>query len=243
MSHHSGMKAGKGKARTLARFGLIAVGLLSLVGVLPGSATATLPVIEASEVGYQFVGSPIGIEPGARVTFNNPAGSPALHNVYATSKGPDGKKLFYSGTIPPGSQSPVAGTEYLEVGSYPFVCTLHPGMAGVLQVAGAGQPVGRPSAKISIPGQRLAAVVRRGALKVKVSSRSGATGIGVVVEVGGRKVGTVRSVSVGRGASRSITVTLTPQGKARLQGEKAARFTARTSLPFGSPSTARKAIR
>jgi hypothetical protein len=68
--------------------------------------------------------------------------SPGPHNVTASDKGPDGKPLFASETIPNGQESPVTGSRALASGSYAFICTIHPFMQATLNVTDTGTPVG-----------------------------------------------------------------------------------------------------
>jgi polyvinyl alcohol dehydrogenase (cytochrome) len=60
----------------------------------------------------------------------------ASHNITSSPPG-----LFGTdGNVSPGSSGVVFGTTTLKPGDYRFVCTLHPGMTGVLHVGAAGLP-------------------------------------------------------------------------------------------------------
>ena len=59
------------------------------------------------------------------------------HDVVAKENGPDGKPWFKSKLIGLAETAPVEGLERVEAGrTYPFYCSLHPGMQGSLQVNG-----------------------------------------------------------------------------------------------------------
>jgi plastocyanin len=207
------------------------------------AASASPAIILAAEEDFAFVGSPFDQPQGEIATFSNPAAAGALHNVYATGKGPDGRNLFFSETIAPGNDVPVRGTQYLDAGNYPFACTLHPGMDGVLQVTDMGWPEGRPSLGIAVPSQRLSAVRRKGAVRITVSSSTGVQGGRVTLRLGQKVLGVVRAITVPTGGRKAITARLSPQGKRVLEGEGSAAVTATASVQFGKPSTSRKVLR
>jgi spore coat protein A, manganese oxidase len=58
----------------------------------------------------------------------------SAHDIQATEYGPDGRPLFRSTVALAGQTVPVAGTDQLEPGTYPFVCSLHSSMTGDLVV-------------------------------------------------------------------------------------------------------------
>ena len=108
----------------------------------------------------------------------------STHNVTANAKGPDGKALFRSSTISGGS-TPVNGSQYLAPGIYPFFCTVHPDMTSNLVVSGAPQP--RPTVTLTVLDKRLARVLKKSALRVKVSATGGGN-VPVNVMVGKKAV-------------------------------------------------------
>ena len=74
------------------------------------------------------------IPAGVELTFVQ-ADPLAGHDLVSLMRGPDGAWLFATdGVMPVGSVSPVRGTSGLEPGQYPFTCTQHPQMNGVLVV-------------------------------------------------------------------------------------------------------------
>lgn len=217
--------------------------LCATQGSVASQASAEPATIRASESDFIFVGSPFQQPQGDVATFTNPSGSSAPHNVYASGRGPDGGPLFFSETIYPDSDTPVPGTQYLGSGSYPFVCTLHPGMAGTLQVTGSGSPVARPLARVSLPSQRLGAVIRKGAIHVVLESTTSLDGVTVTIRVGKRAIAFARAITLTAGSRKAITAKLFPQGKGLLKGKKSVTVSATSSVAFGKPSTSRKVLR
>ena len=128
------------------------------------------------------------IDQGEKVTFQNM--DLAAHNVVAKDTGDDGKALFRSEEVPGGSSGPVVGTEYLVTGTYPFQCTLHPGMEATLEVTSAGTPVPRPqpSVTLKIASSDLDTVVERGKLKLRVKSAKATLTIGARSEAGKKTI-------------------------------------------------------
>lgn len=213
----------------------------TFVSVAPvGAAPAE---ILAAEGEFLFAGAPFRQSQGETAGFTNPEGSGAIHNVYSTSRGPDRRELFFSETIRPGSASEVAGTQYLKSGSYPFVCTLHPGMDGILEVTSEGAPLPRPFLKTALTVQSLKSVVRKGAIRVSLSSPTGVQAGRVTVKIGPRTIATVRSITLAAGTRRLVTVKLSPTGRGVLKGRKSAAISATASVDFGKPSISRKVLR
>lgn len=229
----------KGKAGIALVFGAV-VGLV-FIGSQPASATPAR--ITAAETCCTFIDGPFEQPRGEVAAFVNPAGATAFHNVYATAAGPDGGELFRSATIEPGKETPVAGTQYLDTGTYPFVCTVHPGMEGSLSVDAGGAPQARPAVRVSIPRQGIRVVQRKGVLKVAVASRTGASGVSVTITVAGTKAGRAGSISIGSGRSATVAVRLSARGRQVLKGRKSVRVEATAKVSFGSPSSTGKVIR
>lgn len=220
---------------------MVALAVLVAVGV--PIATAAPASILAAEEDFVFVGSPFEQPRGEVATLTNPAGSGAPHNVYATGKGPDGRELFFSESILPGNVTPVRGTQYLQAGSYPFVCTFHPGMDGILEVNSSGTAAPRPALKASIPSQGLRTVLRKGQVRVGLSTSTGVTGARVVVKVGRKTIASLGSLDLPAGVRRSVAAKILPQGKGVLKGKRSVTLAATASVEFGKPSTSRKVLR
>lgn len=242
MRHDSNMRSGRPTLRWALGAAALAAVFASFTPFGP-AASASPAIILAAEEEFVFVGSPFDQPQGEVANFSNPAAAGAFHNVYATGKGPDGRSLFFSETIAPGNDVPVRGTQYLGAGNYPFACTLHPGMDGVLQVTDMGRREGRPSLGITVPSQRLSSVRRKGAVRILVSSSTGVQGGRVTLRLGEKALGVVRAISIPAGGRRAITARLSPQGKRVLEGKRSAAVSATTWVEFGKPSTSRKVLR
>lgn len=231
------MSVGKRSGLALA---LACLGL----GLTGGTNAYAAPAeIVAADGCCTFIDGPFEQPRGEVARFVNPAGASAIHNVFAVAPGPDGRKLFYSGTIRPGSESQVAGTQYLASGDYPFVCTVHPGMDGTLRVSGAGTPVTRPALSVAVPGQRLAAVVRKGSVRVSLASSTGVRGARVKIRVGRKVIAVARSIAVSPGGRKAITAELSSQGRKILRGKKSVAVTVAAAVSFGKSSSARRVLR
>jgi plastocyanin len=211
-------------------------GIVALVALttMPAAAYADQTILAAPPT--QYIAGDISISQGEKVTFTNL--DTAVHDVTAKAVGPDGKPAFGSGfTNPLGSQT-VAGTEYLTTGSYQYYCSIHPYMTGTITVTPSGTPAPRPggsggpaqsqqassapagdassppsgsaSIHVSVLDGRLAAVRRRGALRVSVSTDQPAT-IAVAARSGKTVVasGTARLSHAGSG---DVTLKLTAAG-------------------------------
>lgn len=242
MRHDSNMRSGRATLRWALGAAALAAVFAAFTPFGP-AASASPAIILAAEEEFVFVGSPFDQPQGEVANFSNPAAAGAFHNVYATGKGPDGRSLFFSETIAPGNDVPVRGTQYLDAGNYPFACTLHPGMDGVLQVTDMGRREGRPSLGITVPSQRLSSVRRKGAVRILVSSSTGVQGGRVTLRLGQKALGVVRAISIPAGGRRAITARLSPQGKRVLEGKRSAAVSATTWVEFGQPSTSRKVLR
>jgi len=99
---------------------------------LPASSLAAQQEIFAA--GDQFAPPTVLAATGDSLRFVNT--DLASHNITSVPPGRFGTK----GNVAPGSSGVVFGVSGLKPGNYRFVCTLHPGMSGVLHVGLAGAP-------------------------------------------------------------------------------------------------------
>jgi hypothetical protein len=134
----------------------------------------------------------------------------------------------------------VAGTEYLTPGSYPFVCTIHVGMAGTLLVSGDGA-LPRPSVSVAIASSKLAKV-RKGRLKVSVTAATASSDVSLIARVGRRTLPPVPDVDLAAGQTRKLTLKLTNAAKKDLKDVEKAKVTLSASVPFGAPATAKRTL-
>jgi len=148
------------------RRGLAIVVAVLLLGATAAWADETITTRPTNS----FASSVTTIDQGEKVTLTNY--DIADHDVVSEKSGDDGKPLFRSETVSSGGSGPVVGTEYLTTGTYPFFCSLHPGMEATLEVTSAGTPAQRPQPGVSvkIASRDLQRVVETGKLKLRVRS-------------------------------------------------------------------------
>jgi plastocyanin len=217
--------------------GLAAIGATALGTVHAFGATETI----TSSLGCcTFAKASFSLDPGQVATFQNSGG--VSHNVVASGNGPDGAALFGSDTIDSG-QVPVKGTQYLASGSYPFVCTIHPGMEAVLAVTANGTPVARPDIEVKVLSSKLEKVISSGKLKVKVTATTASDDVGLVARKGARKLGSKPNIDLAAGSSRSVKLSLTGAGKNALEDLESAKVKVTGTVPFGSPDSGKRKLR
>jgi plastocyanin len=200
---------------------------------MPAAAYADQTIYAAPPT--QYIAGDISISQGEKVSFTNL--DTTVHDVTAKAVGADGKPVFGSAyTNPLGSQT-VVGTDYLTTGSYQYYCSIHPYMTGTITVTSGGTPTPRPggggpgpsqqassspgpgsasSARgapvvhVSVLDGRLAAVRRRGALRVSVSADQPAT-IGVSAR-SGKTVLAAGTARLSQAGSSGVALRLTAAG-------------------------------
>ncbi len=219
-------------------------GLAATVGMLSlGAMNAQAADIIAEPGGtYVFAPGPYTQAQGETSSFLNQDDVTAYHNVTAAGRGPDGQPLFVAETIPGGANAPVAGTQYLSTGSYPFVCTLHPGMNGSLEVTSAGTPVARPGVKLAVLKQKLKQVRKTGKLKIKVTPVAPSTGVSLEVAKGSKAIGSATGLNL-TGSARTVAVKLTKSGRKAIKKGKKVKFSVSAKVPSGKPAKASRILR
>jgi plastocyanin len=215
----------------------IAVLMLGGSGLAAASALGVTETITTSPQCCSFSQPTFTIDAGQVATFNNP--DSASHNVTATTQGPDGKELFVSPTVS-GGQTQVNGTQYLQPGSYDFMCTIHPGMTATLQV-GAGTPLARPAVTLKILSSKIDKVVSSRTLKVKLSAAAESDGVSLLARKGARRIGS-KKVDVAAGTSETAKLHLSGAGKHALEDLGAAKVSVTATVPFGSPASAKRKL-
>ena len=222
---------------------LLLASAAAAIGALGVAGSAGAVTITAGEECCEFIGSPFSQSAGITAQLANPgAPNTAPHNVYSRSAGPDGGPLFFSTLVQAGETRAVRGTEYLSAGSYDFVCTLHNGMNGTLEVSG-GQPTARPRALPTVPAQSLATVRKKGKVAVTVRSPGGSGPISLSVRTAGRAIGSLRTGPLPAGKSRKVSVTLSRQGKRLIAKGRSVKIEVRAVAEFGLPATAKRVLR
>jgi plastocyanin len=215
------------------RRGVVAALIVSLV-----AATAAWADISARPVNT-FTSAVTTIDQGEKVTFRN--NDVAGHDVVSEKSGDDNKPLFRSEIVAPGSSGPVNGTEYLTTGTYPFYCSIHPGMEATLEVTSAGTPVPRPqpSVTLKVRSGDLQKVVSSGKLKLRVrTSKSTLT-------VGARAKKKNGSIALGSkkvewdGGSGRVVLKLSDAARDALSKRDSAKVTATVTADHGGGHTER----
>ena len=192
---------------------------VSLIAAAAAYADETITARPPNE----FAASKTTIDQGEKVTLRNV--DIAGHDVTSSKKSEDGKPLFQSELVAPQSSGPVEGTEFLTTGTYPFVCTVHPGMDATLEVTSQGTPKPRPEPPkltIKITSGDLQKVADTGKLKLRVTSTKAE--VKLVAKRGKKKLGS-KTADFDRSGKKAVTLNLTKAGRNALEGRKSAKVT------------------
>jgi len=209
--------------------GHLAAGAALMALAFPAAASAAPAQIDAGVGGADvFSAPPYNHEAGTVATLTW-VGSGA-HNATATAPGPDGKALFRSDDLIVGS-GPIRGTQYLAAGSYPFVCTVHPGMASTLDVT-AGTPQARPTVAVKLTSAKIAKVVKKKKLAAKLTLTGGEPAT-VTARLGKAKLAAATSARSG-----ALALKLSKSAVSKLAKRKKATIKLDAAVDFGSPATA-----
>ena len=193
---------------------------VSLIAAAAAYADETITARPPNE----FASAVTTIDQGEKVTLRN--ADIAGHDVTSSKKSGDGKPLFRSELVNPQSSGPVEGTEFLTTGTYPFVCTVHPGMDATLEVTSAGTPKPRPDPPkltVKIASGDLQRVVDKGKLKLRVTSTKAE--VKLVAKLKAKKLGS-KTVDFDKAGKKTVTVTLTKSGRNALEDKKSAKVSA-----------------
>ncbi|MGH2837619.1 MAG: cupredoxin domain-containing protein [Thermoleophilaceae bacterium] len=179
------------------------------------------------------------IDQGEKVTFRN--SDIAGHDVTAAKTGDDGKPLFRSELISPGASGPVKGTEYLTSGTYPFICTIHPGMEATLEVTSAGTPVPRPQPGVTVKvvSRDLQRVVDSGKLKLKVRSSKASLTVGARATAGKSSIALGSKKLKWDGGEDLVKLKLSDSARKALSKKKSAKLIATVTADHGGGHTER----
>ena len=236
----------KGWTRKAAATAAAATLMLAMAG--PASGLVSRDVIHAQDEltytggngnGGAFI-QPAGIE--AELQNDDPD---AKHNVVSVADGPDGGPLFVSRLADTGETAPVEGTQYLQAGTYHFVCTIHSGMEGDLQVNGTGAKP-RPDIRVAVASKRLRNL-KKGKVAVRLAAATASDDISVSAFVGGKPAGFADAIDLAPAERRTIKLKLGKQArKAVKKGLKKKRKVAvsvSAAVPFGAPDSVKKKLK
>ena len=169
----------------------------------------------------QYTTTSVTMAQGERLTFRND--DVVSHDVTSDLKG-----QFQTDLIGQGKTVFVEGSQYLTSGDYPFHCSVHDNMHGVLHVTTQGTPVPRPGTNSGPPADQTApgiivsaarkvtakALAKTGKLKLSVQSDEGAT-LKLVVKFKTVKAASASSEIVS--GTNTVTVRLAKKVRSKLR--------------------------
>lgn len=212
---------------------------IAVVASLVAAATAWADETITTRPTNQFAAAVTTIDQGEKVTLRNM--DIAGHDVVSEKTGDDGNPLFRSEVVGPGQSGPVEGTEYLTTGTYPFFCSIHPGMEATLEVTSQGTPVPRPQPDVTVKvaSGNLQRVVNKGKLKLRITSAKGSLTLGARAK---KKNG---SIALGSkklewdGGSGRVKLKLSDAAREALEKRKSATVIATVTADHGGGQTVR----
>jgi plastocyanin len=210
-----------------------------VIVALLATATAWADETITARTPNTFAAAVTTIDQGEKVTLRNM--DIAGHDVTAAKTGDDGKPLFRSDLVAPGSSGPVPGTEYLTTGTYPFVCSVHPGMDATLEVTSAGTPVPRPQPGVTIKvvSRDLQRVVDSGRLKLKVRSSKASLVVGARAKAGKKSIALGSRKLKWDGGQGRVKLKLSDSARKALRKRNRAKFIATVTADHGGGHTER----
>jgi plastocyanin len=234
----------RGRAFVLALLGVLALGTgVAFAGVEPMTFTVVAEDDDA------FVADPT-IQESAILRFQN--NDNVTHNVTATGTGPDDKALFRSENLagvdtPPGDVVNVNGTQFLGIGTYDFLCTIHPNMEGTLTINDfpGGSPVPRPEIDVKVKSKKLEKVVKSGKLKVKVSAAgpTDADDVLLTAKKGAKGITKRARLNVNAGDSKTAKLKLKKKAAEKLADLDKAKVKVHGTVDFGFGDKASKKLK
>ena len=221
------------------RRGLAVAAIVSLLGAATAWADETITTRPVNS----FASAVTTIDQGEKVTLRNM--DLAGHDVVSNKAGDDGKPLFRSEIVNPGASGPVAGTEYLVTGTYPFFCSIHPGMEATLEVTSAGTPVARPQPGVSVQvvSKDLQRVVKKGKLKLSVRSAKATLTLGARAKAGKSSIALGSKKLKWDGGKGRVALRLSDAARKALRKRKKATLIATATADHGGGHTERATAR
>jgi plastocyanin len=220
-------------------FGVIGVAAVLAALIAAATALAVAETIVATD--NTFSKAVYSMDQGDRPALQNMGGN--QHNATASANGPDGRPLFDSPTIGTGTTT-LNGTQYLTTGTYIFICTIHPDtMIATLSVSGLGTPVPRPSIALKVLSKNLDKIASKGKLPVRVQATTASQGVELEAKLGKKTVGEATGIDLAAGARSTVALRLSKAARKQLGKKDKAKVKVEGTVPFGSPSTAKRKLR
>lgn len=214
-----------------------AIAVSALLVVPAGAAATTVSVASGPDNVYSS--STYAIDQGGGLDFINDSDRPHdLISVGLFSSRP----LFRAPRLAPGSSTTVPGVEYLVAGTYPFFCSLHPGMEANLVVNSGGTPLERPAVAARIISATKSALLRSGTVRIALSTATAVSGVTLRLSF----LGTVRasrSLDLLPGSSVPVSLDIPKAIRRRIARLRALRLQITGSVPLGVFHGASRTVR
>lgn len=229
-------RVGSNRVGTGARKLLGACAAVGAVAAIAAPSSSAAPASIVGTPGNTFDLPTYPHDAGTVAQLTSTGGS---HNATSTAQGPDGQSLFSSTTISGGS-TPVNGTQYLALGSYPFICTVHPSTMSATLNVNAGTPLPRPDVELKVKTKSLDQALRKAEIKVKVTITGGSGEQAEVdLRLGKKKIGITSTTNT----TKVLKIALTKKGRRALEKKDKAKVKATASIDFGEPATAKRKLK
>jgi plastocyanin len=183
---------------------------------------------------------------GQQLDFSNIGNS--THNATANQNGPDGGPLFRTGNVAGGESGTTNGSQFLSIGDYDFVCTIHPSeMQATLHVSDnpSAGPLARPEISLKVKSKKLEKVVDSGKLKVKVTAPepTDADRVSLTAKKGAKGITKKAKLNVNAGDSKTAKLKLKKSALEKLADLEKAKVKVTGTVDFGSPDKAAKKLK
>ena len=224
--------------------GTVAAALACLLSLgAAGSAQAADPIIAppGAEFG-NFSAATYNMAPGERPTLQN--NDPGVdHDVLSRGR-IGGGPLFLSPTITGPGSVLVNGTQYLNTGTYEFICNVHPlSMSATLNVSGAGSPQPRPKIVVKVLSGKIKRVANSRKARVRVRAVTTSTNVALALKLRNLRLGGKANINLQAGQKRVLTLKLSKRAKKKLSAKNRARVKLIGSVRFGPRATASKLLK
>jgi plastocyanin len=220
-----------------------ALGALAVAPSVPSALAGDPNNIDADDNFFSL--SNYVVMEGQQAGFSNIGDS--THNATANENGPDGGPLFRTGNVAGGQSGATRGSQFLSIGSYDFVCTIHPSeMQATLNVVDnpSRGPLARPKISLKVKSKKLEKVVDSGKLKVKVTARepTDADGVSLIAKAA-KRITKKKTLNVNAGDSKTAKLKLKKSALAKLADLEKAKVKVTGDVDFGFGDKASKKLK